>query len=485
MDNGDLSDVDFRTSSQRLRPGIPMDPYDQSSGPQNGRIAGFGLPKRTGTPEPWVRRLADDGLSYFYLNKLDGSVQWTLPESTPTVHVNGHTPTPEPYAQSDPVVQIGPPPLPRNRSDSAYARTGNNDGGTSNGNVYSDDSDVEPHDKFGVNSTQQSNLVHAADSQTSLQPTPSYDPTQSRPSLVPDTSDPHLTSAEKLAQALQHALAPPPPDSVTALSALTRQSVAAIVTAVQSHDSSNRSLAQASLENRIADSVIAIRHLLYISSPPYGHVPSHLYPRDGTQSSPSIPQALQVQLKPAQRRVTATLSKLVLAALAAQYDTKSFTSEVSERMETDAAELDRALITFVMEVQKINDQVPHDPSRRLFAALLPTNVGLGLMGAGAAGGWKGFGWVGTDAHRQPRRDLSTDVLGELKAAIAQLEEKLVDLHSVVFEGGEGEFLTHLYAALVTSFCSPSDLRSGSDRDCVAALDAIALCGCESCTNRRR
>jgi hypothetical protein len=57
-------------------------------------------------------------------------------------------------------------------------------------------------------------------------------------------------------------------------------------------------------------------------------------------------------------------------------------------------------------------------------------------------GWKGFGWVGTDAQRQPRRDLSTDVLAELKAAIAQLEEKLVDLHSAVFEGGEGESLIH-------------------------------------------
>lgn len=436
IDAGDFSDVDFRTSAQRLRPDIVVDPYDRSNGHQNGRIAGFGLPKRTGTPEPWVRRLADDGLSYFYLNKLDGSVQWTLPESTPAALVNGHPSTPALHHQSELIIPIGPRPLSQNRPESAYARTRNNDGGAGNGNVNSDDSDAEPHDKFGVTSTKQPNLVQAADSQTSLQPTPSYNPTQSRLSLFADTSDPHLTSAEKLAHALQHALPPPPPDSVTALSALARQSVAAIVTAVQSLDSPNRPSAQASLENRIADSVIAIRHLLYISSPPYGHVPSHLYPRDGAVSSPSIPQSLQAQLKPAQRRVTATLSKLVLAALAAQYDTKSFTSEVSERMVTDAAELDRALVTFVTEVQKINGQVPHEPSKRLFAALLPTNVGLGLIGAGAAGGWKGFGWVGTDAQRQPRRDLSTDVLAELKVAIVQLEEKLVDLHSTVFEGGE-------------------------------------------------
>jgi len=255
-----------------------------------------------------------------------------------------------------------------------------------------------------------------------------------------------------LAEALQHDLAPPPSDSVTALSTLAQHSVTAIVTAVHSHDSPNRPLTQASLEKRIADSVIAIRHLLYVSSPPYGHIPNHLYPRDGAVSGPSIPQSLQAQLKPAQRRVTATLSKLVLAALAAQYDTKSFTSEVSERMKTDAKELGRALTTFVTEVQKVNDQVPrHKLSRRLFATLLPTDVGLGLIGAGAAGGWKGFGWVGTQAERQPMRDLSTEVLAELKVAIAELEEKLVDLHSTVFEGDERESMIQSVTALRESY----------------------------------
>ncbi len=427
-----------------------MDSYERSHGPQNGRIAGFGLPRRTGTPEPWVRRLADDGLSYFYLNRLDGSVQWTLPESTPGAHVNGHTNTPGQHTQSDLVVPIGPQHLlSRNRSDSAHDRAGRADGGISNGNVYSDDSDVEAQ---GIISTRQSNSIHATDSQTSLQLTPSYNHTQSRPSLFADTSDPQLTSAEKLAEALQHDLAPPPSDSVTALSTLAQHSVTAIVTAVHSHDSPNRPLTQASLEKRIADSVIAIRHLLYVSSPPYGHIPNHLYPRDGAVSGPSIPQSLQAQLKPAQRRVTATLSKLVLAALAAQYDTKSFTSEVSERMKTDAKELGRALTTFVTEVQKVNDQVPrHKLSRRLFATLLPTDVGLGLIGAGAAGGWKGFGWVGTQAERQPMRDLSTEVLAELKVAIAELEEKLVDLHSTVFEGDERESMIQSVTALRESY----------------------------------
>lgn len=407
-----------------------MDPYGPTNGARSDRTAGFGLPKRTGTPEPWVRRLADDGLSYFYQNKLDGSVQWTLPEGDSSPNTNGHASTAGAHSQNDLAVAIDQRQHSRQHSDSTYVRLGHNDGLTSNGNVYSDDSDVDPLDRYtGFPRTQQ-----ASNSRTVSQLT-----AQPLPSVLTD-SDPQLTSAEKLAQTLQHNLTPAPPDPITALSTIARQSVAAIVTAVQTHDPLARRSSQNLLEDRILASVIAIRHLLYVSSPPYGHVPSHLYRKDGPASGPSIPQSLQAQLKPAQRRVTATLSKLVLAALAAQYDTISLTSEVSERMETDAAELDRALVTFVNEVQKIHNQMPQPPSRRLFATLLPTNVGLGLMGAGAAAGWKGLGWAPVDSLRQPKRDLSSEVLAELKIEIAELDERLVDLHSAVFDGSAGEFL---------------------------------------------
>lgn len=50
--------------------GVPATPINAS----------FGLFRRSNTPEPWTRRLADDGLSYYYLNKADGRVMWTRPE---------------------------------------------------------------------------------------------------------------------------------------------------------------------------------------------------------------------------------------------------------------------------------------------------------------------------------------------------------------------------------------------------------------------
>ena len=461
-----------------------MDPYGPTNGARNDRAVGFGLPKRTGTPEPWVRRLADDGLSYFYQNKFDGSVQWTLPEANSTPHTNGHTPTTGAHPQNDLAMAIDQRRHSRQQSDSTFVRLAHTNHLSNNGNVYSDDSDVDPLDRFaGYPNTQQVSGSTQADS---LPPgTMPQKPGHPRLSVSADP-DPQLTSAEKLAQTLQQSLAPGPPDSVTALSTVARQSVAAIVTAVQSHDPSARPSSQTLLEDRILASVVAIRHLLYISSPPYGHVPSHLYRKDGPGSGSSIPQSLQAQLKPAQRRVTATLSKLVLAALATQYDTISLTSEVSERMETDAAELDRALVTFVTEVQKIHNQMPQPPSRRLFATLLPTNVGLGLIGAGTAGRWKGFGWAPIDSQRQPKRDLTADVLAELKTEIAELEEKLVDLHSAVFDGDTGAPLMTYSHDFHKNVC-PSSYRcscSGSDSGRVATLGAVIFCGHQSCTHGR-
>src|SRR5258708_33971857 len=94
-----------------------------------------------------------------------------------------------------------------------------------NGNAHSDDSDAAPHDPLsGFSRTQQTSGSTQADSlprtvsQITAQPLP----------FVPNDSDPPLTSAEKLAQALQHTLSPAPPDPVTPWSTVARQSVAAI-----------------------------------------------------------------------------------------------------------------------------------------------------------------------------------------------------------------------------------------------------------------
>jgi son of sevenless-like protein len=57
------------------------------NGPRNG--AGFGLPRRSSTPEPWKRVLADDGLSYYFVNTDDGTISLTMPSaSTQQLHAS-------------------------------------------------------------------------------------------------------------------------------------------------------------------------------------------------------------------------------------------------------------------------------------------------------------------------------------------------------------------------------------------------------------
>ncbi|KAI0061642.1 ras GEF [Artomyces pyxidatus] len=429
----DLSDADFRVSAQQ-RPGSGPSPgYRRASGRQsNGGTAGFGLPKRSGTPEPWVRRLADDGMSYFYVNKLDGTVRWTLPEGHSTPRVNGdrESASRQGSTQADQFRRREVESMrSRSNSSASYLRRGRDDSGTGFSTLYDDDSDVDPLERATAKRYQTPNgsrALNSRPSQSQNHTLPSHEQTQ------------QLTSAEKLAQALQNSLAPPPSESLTTVSGTARQAVAAIINFIQTHGVSGQLEDQRELESRILDTVVAIRHLLCVSSPPYGQIPSSLYPNDGPPPGDSAyTQSLQAQLKPSQRRVTATLSKLVLAAVAAQYDANSFSSDAPTRMEADASELDRALVTFVLEVQRSSNQsgIPSQRKptvKRLFAVLSPSNIGLGLIGAGSAGGWKGFGWVASPGTEElPQRVLGADVLAELRAKAVRFDERLTALQSSV------------------------------------------------------
>ncbi|TFY81918.1 hypothetical protein EWM64_g2092 [Hericium alpestre] len=427
----DLSEDDFRGLDQPRRTRsttTALYRQDDRIKKSSSSPAGFGPPRRSGTPEPWVRRLADDGMSYFYWNKLDGSVQWTLPEAASTSNGDRRNgPSLSDPRQSPAGGKLGAELSSRRlRSDSSVSNVFRGPGETFGGgyaSAYSDDSDVDPLDRNGVSSSQR----EASNGRVA----------ESRPALQRMKSQPllgeqgQLTPAEEIAQALQQSLIPPAPESVNELSTLARQAVSYVTDFIRSHGVPAWPDQQRELEGRIHMAVVAIRNLLYISSPPYGHISSSLYPRDTRElASNSYMQSLQNHLKPAQRKVTATLSKLVLATLAANYDA-NVSSDASSRMEQDATELDRALLTFVLEVQRSNSQAAMQPiqnrlpSKRLRAALLPTGVGLGLIGSGAAGGWNGFGWVTRgDLERTPQRSLTGDILADMKSHSNALDDKL-------------------------------------------------------------
>lgn len=352
------------------------------------RNAGFGLPQRSGTPEPWVKKLADDGYSYFYLNQITQEIQWTRPVRNDVPSTNG-----------------AGTPIPSTNSHSRTKRS----------SVYSDTSDIQPFENGTIQKPRLNGHSHqAAPSSDPYAPTRSHQQTQSLPT-------PETTVAERIAQALQKQLQPPDLESITDLSAIARNAIQAIINNV--HSPNRRPNDGERMDELIFGVVDSVRNLLYVSPAPTGQIPPHVIPREARQPKSSSSSASP--LKPAQRKVTATLSRLVLSARAMQYDAGSVISDTLNRIEVDAEELERAIMAFVLEVQRLQHSTPTDATqrslKRLHGTFSTTYVGLGLVGAGAAGTWTGFGFVPIDDSMLPQRHLGPEVVQELASYLQQLD----------------------------------------------------------------
>ncbi|KAH7336925.1 hypothetical protein B0J17DRAFT_599796 [Rhizoctonia solani] len=79
----DLPDAD--TDDMAPPPPIKM-PSPQPTRPRantattQSSMGGFAFVRRTGTPEPWLKRLTDDGHTFFYENTETGEIMWSRPE---------------------------------------------------------------------------------------------------------------------------------------------------------------------------------------------------------------------------------------------------------------------------------------------------------------------------------------------------------------------------------------------------------------------
>jgi son of sevenless-like protein len=397
----DISDSDFAglTSQSSSRSGTSAGlPFGTSVTSSGHDLAGFGILRRTGTPEPWIRKLADDGMSYFYYNKLNARVQWTRPEA----HV---APT---GSQTNTVSNL-PPSLPPKIRQANGSRD----------SAYSDDSDVQPSD-----------LVRTLDPQLSNGHTPQSRDYPSR-SIQDDNSAVDFTSAERIARSLQQALSPPPPELVTELSAAAKSTIQDVVNNIQLNGLARRLDEDQRLNDLLYDVVLAVRNLLYTSAMPIAQIPTNVLPREirDTATSPVSPS-----LKSAQRKVTATLSRLVLSARAVQYDSGSLIADTLSRIEVDAEELERAVLSFVLEVQRTQrNEVPGTkPLKRLNGVFSPANLGLGLVGAGAAGRWKGFGWVSLDQTASlPIKVFNSAAISDMKSQVASVDEQFKNFARVL------------------------------------------------------
>ncbi|KAF9816905.1 hypothetical protein IEO21_03779 [Rhodonia placenta] len=387
-------------------------------GQELGTAAGFGISKRSRVPDPWEERLADDGLSYYYVNKLDGQISWTRPEATVPMSREASSMQPSSSYSSRNGSLNGrggaPAMMSRMRSDSSVS--GPRERSDSNADRYSinsDDSEVFPQRA-------------RSGSSANARPTNGAVPRARTPRHV------ELTPPEQLAKALQHALTPPGPASPVDLSNHVREAIADIMDHLRSALSPRRPDQFEEIDKRVQEVVSTVRNLLYVTATPIGHIPSNLYFRDGRDSRTSTGQSMQSHLKAAQRKVSGTLSKLVLSALAMQYDPALTSSDRPNRIESDVAELERAVVTFVTEVHAFQEQnapaqggQPSPITKRLYGVLSPSNVGLGLPGAGAGGSWRGFGYVPLEETEQSNLQAFTgNQVQEVKIAARGLGDRL-------------------------------------------------------------
>ena len=431
--------------------------------------AGFGVPRRSRTPEPWMRRLADDGLSYYYQNKETGQVSWTLPDS----------PDPPAYEQSQSSSSAMASSLTtqRLRSGSTASQTHKR-----SASVYSDDSDVQPLPGGRNRAESSAASSQAAATAASVRP----------PIPRPSGERLALTDAEEIAKSVQKALCPPEPASPTDLAQHVRDAVTTVTDYLRDSGPARRPEQAREIDSRVLDVVAAVRNLLYVTATPTGHVPSHLYPRGPESRSGSSSTALQSPLKAAHRKVAGTLSKLVLSALALQYDpTQVSGGDKPNRMEADAKELERSVVSFVVEVQKYHEQHgPPPTSKRLHGVYGIDNVGKSLPGAGTAASWKGFGYVATaPGSDPPARSLQIEVITESRAFLTALNSRLSDLIEIAHASvGKNSRYKFLMQSLLTCFVKFRTFASGRSSYCCLSFRSVGVHQrserCTTCRYRR-
>lgn len=374
-------------------------------------LGGFAFVRRSDTPEPWRKRLTDDGHAFYYENRETGEIVWTRPDP---VSASTRGPSAQQSLAS---------------SASGYdlrARFRNTA-------PYEDDADVEPDydESDGRDSDPVLDLTLPATNRLSVYSDVSEVNPLGRDSpfahpvpiqgVRPTDTEPYTNPTE-----VQRRLAPAPAETIEELSAVAKEAIGAV----------SRSMEQQPVPHigLVAQVIVAVRNLLYVSGT-LAAAPSALYPLvPGDGPVPGAPAGASADLKQFQRKVTATLSKLVLSARAADStsDAGEEDSGARSRVAIDAGELERAVVRFVVEVRRASEQ---GTERRLRGELATTNVGRGIAGGGVGGGWQGNGFI---SGSSVGKSLSAEVCEELRIMMGEMERGLAEVETGVSQVGQGE-----------------------------------------------
>ncbi|KAG2034848.1 ras guanine nucleotide exchange factor domain-containing protein [Suillus americanus] len=263
--------------------------------------------------------------------------------------------------------------------------------------------------------------------------------------LPPDEDPSHLLTS---VPSLEEVLSPRPPDLISELLDRSQQAIRSVITHLQQFGIPRVADDEVIVDRLIGVAIASVRDLLYVSGPSFGQIPSHLVSK-GSQDEQSTSTASHTLLVPAQRRAIATLSKFLLSARAILNDGPWSASDSIGNLATDATELERSVVDFVSITQSCRCDEPDCDKgpRRLHGYFSAPHAGLGKAGAGAAGAWKGFGWVTIDGNEEaPRRSLDSAVLDDIVGQVMQVQDK------------SNEFVESLRASAPANVVTPAGLR---------------------------
>ncbi|KAG1749328.1 ras GEF [Suillus lakei] len=247
---------------------------------------------------------------------------------------------------------------------------------------------------------------------------------------------------------LEDVLSPRPPELISELLDRSQQAIRSVITHLQQFGIPRVADDEVIVDCLISAAIASVRDLLYVSGPSFGQIPSHLVPK-GLQDQQSTSTASHTLLVPAQRQAIATLSKFLLSARAILNDGPWNASDNIGNLATDATELERSVVDFVSITQSCrSDELDCDNGpRHLQGYFSAPHAGLGKAGAGAAGAWKGFGWVTIDGNEEaPRRSLDSAVLNDIVGLVLQVQDK------------SNEFVEGLRASAPADVVTPAGLR---------------------------
>ncbi|KAH7913434.1 ras GEF [Hygrophoropsis aurantiaca] len=231
------------------------------------------------------------------------------------------------------------------------------------------------------------------------------------------------SSSHSSTSVLEEALSPPSTELVSEILDHSRTCISSVITHLQQFGIPRIAEDEEIIDSLINSAITSIRDLLYVCGSPFGRISSHS--KDGRDRRSSS-TASQTFLVPAQRRAIGTLSKFLCSARAVLNEGPWTTSDNVSNLVLDAEELDRSVVDFVDVAQRCRNQDVHgdEGHKRLHGYFMAPHAGINRAGAGAAGTWKGYGWVTIDGNEEaPRRSLDALSFNQFVSHVAGVQEK--------------------------------------------------------------